>query len=169
MVSPKVRESIRNLKPGEMGYKIAWERLKSEYGQTKIVIHAHMDEIVNLTMVKGTNYAKIQEFYEKVSKNYDTLLMLGEACMLHGLVMMTINKLLQVKLDLAWTDDTWEDCDIDPFIDALKKWLKTNKTEECPGDSHKAPMDPFKLQWESRTEVQACARSRQEVLCKTWR
>ena len=30
MVSPKVRESIANLKPGEMGYKVAWERLQSE-------------------------------------------------------------------------------------------------------------------------------------------
>ena len=26
MVSPKVRESIANLKSGEMGYKVAWER-----------------------------------------------------------------------------------------------------------------------------------------------
>ena len=68
MVNPKVRESIANLKPGEMGYKIAWERLKSEYGQTKLVINAHVDEIVNLPMVKGTYHVKIQEFYEKKAK-----------------------------------------------------------------------------------------------------
>ena len=54
MVSPKVRESIANLKPEEMGYKVSWERLHSEYGQMK----AHMDEIVNLPVVKGTNYGK---------------------------------------------------------------------------------------------------------------
>ena len=29
MVCPKVREKIANLKPGEIGYKIAWERLKA--------------------------------------------------------------------------------------------------------------------------------------------
>lgn len=69
MVSPKVRESIANLKPGEMGYKVAWERLQSEYGQRKAVINAYVGEIVNLPVVKGTNYGKIQEFYEKVSKN----------------------------------------------------------------------------------------------------
>ena len=40
MVSPKVREKIDNLKPGEIGYKIAWERLKSEYGHPKQVINA---------------------------------------------------------------------------------------------------------------------------------
>ena len=62
MVSPKVRESIANLKRGEMGYKVAWERLQSEYGQSKLVINAHVNEIVNLPVVRGTNYAKIQEF-----------------------------------------------------------------------------------------------------------
>ena len=35
MVSANVRARIANLKPGEMGYKVAWERLKAEYGQDK--------------------------------------------------------------------------------------------------------------------------------------
>jgi len=55
MVSPKVRESIANLKPREMGYKEAWERLQSQYGQTKLVINAHVNEIANLPVVRGTN------------------------------------------------------------------------------------------------------------------
>ena len=110
MVSPKVRESIANLKPGEMGYKVAWERLQSEYGQTKlvIIINAHVNEIVNLPVVRGTNYAKIHKFYEKASKSFDALLTLGEAEMLRGFVMMTLNKLPHVKPDLVHTDDNWE-------------------------------------------------------------
>ncbi|XP_067041060.1 troponin I-like [Acropora muricata] len=124
MVSPKVRDSIANLKPGEMGYKAAWERLQSEYGQTKLVINAHVNEIVHLPVVRGTNYAKIQEFYEKVSKNFDALLTLGEAEMLRGFVMITLNKLPHVKPDLVRTDDNWESWDMEAFIDGLKKWLK---------------------------------------------
>lgn len=89
---------------------------------------------------------KIQEFYEKVSKNHDALLTLGEADMLWGFIMMTLNKLPQVKPDLVRTDDNWEDWDMEAFIDGLKKWLKRNKTEEHPGDSRKAPTDPFKSQ-----------------------
>lgn len=104
MVSPKVRESIANLKPGEMGYKVAWERLQSEYGQTKLVINAHVNEIVNLPVVRGTNYTKIQEFYEKVSKNFDSLLTLREAEMLCVFVMTTLNKLPHVKPDLVRTE-----------------------------------------------------------------
>ena len=146
MVSPKVRESIANLKPGEMGYKVAWERLQSKYGQTKlvIIINAHVNEIVNLPVVRGTNYAKIHEFYEKVSKNFDALLTLGEAEMLRGFVMMTLNKLPHMKPDLVHTDDNWESWDMEAFIDGLKKWLKRHNTEERPGDSYKPPLDPFR-------------------------
>ena len=32
IVSPKVRARIANLMPGEVDYKVAWERLKAEYG-----------------------------------------------------------------------------------------------------------------------------------------
>ena len=52
MVSGKVRDKISNLKPGSLGYKIAWERLKKEYGQTRFVVNAHVDEIVNLSPVR---------------------------------------------------------------------------------------------------------------------
>ena len=108
MVSHKVREKIANLKPGEVGYKVAWERLKVEYGQTKQVVSAHLDEIVNLPVIKGSNYTRIQEFYEALSSNYDALQTLGEATLLKGFVLSTINKLPQVKPDLVRTDDAWE-------------------------------------------------------------
>ena len=72
-VSPKVRDRIANLKPGTVGYKTAWDRLKKEYGQTKVVMNAHMEEIINLFPVKGSNYFRVQEFYEKLSRNYDAL------------------------------------------------------------------------------------------------
>ena len=52
-VGPKVRDRIANLKPGTVGYKTAWERLKKEYGQTNVVVNAHIVEIINLTPVGG--------------------------------------------------------------------------------------------------------------------
>ena len=47
-VIPKVRDRIANLRPGTVSYKTAWDRLKKEYGQTKVVMNAHMEEIINL-------------------------------------------------------------------------------------------------------------------------
>ena len=66
MVNSNVRAKIANLKPGEIGYT---ERLKSEYGQSKLVVNAHVEEIVNLPVIKGSNYLKIQEFYDSVSRS----------------------------------------------------------------------------------------------------
>ena len=65
MVCPKVREKIANLKPGEIGYKIAWERLKAEYGHPRLVINAHIEAIINLPRVKSTNYDRVLDFYVK--------------------------------------------------------------------------------------------------------
>ena len=79
MVNPNVRPKIANLKPDEIGYKTAWERLKPQYGQSKLVVNAHVEEIVNLPVIKGSSSLKNQEFYESVSRNYDALLTMGEA------------------------------------------------------------------------------------------
>ena len=91
IVAPKVREKISNLKPGTLGYKTTWERLQKEYRQTKLVVNAHMDEIIYLTPVKGNSFEKVREFYEVLSKNY-ALQTLGEADMLRGFVMTTLKK-----------------------------------------------------------------------------
>jgi hypothetical protein len=140
MLTPKVRDKISNLKPSSIGYKTAWERLKKEYGHTKLVVNAHMDEIITLPVIKGTNYEKIQEFYEKLSKNYDALQTLGEDNMLKGLVMTTLNKLPNVKPDLVRIDESWEDWDMEKLIDNLQKWLRrniSNDTGKGQGESQK--------------------------------
>ena len=100
--------------------KLATERLKSEYGQSKLVVNAHVEEIVTLPVIKGSNYLKIQEFYESVSRNYDALLTMGEADMLRGFVMSTINKIPQVR-----PDENWENWDMEALINNLRQWLKT--------------------------------------------
>ena len=135
MVNSNVRAKIANLKPVEIGYKIAWERLTSEYGQSKLVVNAHVEEIVNLAVIKGSNYLKIQEFYESVSRNYDALLMMGEADMLRGFLMSTLNKIPQVRLDIVRTDENWEDWDMEALIDNLRQWLKRHKVDNTPGNS----------------------------------
>ena len=68
-VNPNVQAKIANLKPGEIGYKIAWKRVKSECGQNKLKVNVTVEEIVNLLVIKGFNSLKIQEFYESVSRN----------------------------------------------------------------------------------------------------
>ena len=139
LVNPKVRGRLSNLKPGSEGYKTAWERLKIEYGHNKLVIAAHMEEIIKLQTVRGRNYDKVCEFYESLCKNYDALQTLGEEAMLKGLVVSTLNKLPQVKPDLVRIDDDWEDWNMKQLLSALQGWLKRNKTEEVPTKEHENP------------------------------
>ena len=56
---------------------------------------SNVEEIVKLPIVKGYDYLKVQEFYETVSRNHDALLTMGEADILRGFVMSTLNKLRQ--------------------------------------------------------------------------
>ena len=62
LVAPKVRSRLANLKPGALGYKTAWDRLKTEFGQSKTVVAAHMEEIINLPVTRGSNYERVREF-----------------------------------------------------------------------------------------------------------
>ena len=73
LVHPKVKDRLSNLKPGTEGYRTALERLKLEYGRNKLVIAAHMEEIIKLQTVRGRNDDKVCEFYEILCKNYDAL------------------------------------------------------------------------------------------------
>ena len=132
MVSPKVRSKISNIKPSSEGYKRAWDRLKNEYGQTKVVINSHMESIINLSPVKGVNYDKVQVFYEQLFKNFDALQTLGESDMLKGFVLTTLNKLPQIKPDLVRSAENWEDWGMEDLLKALQKWLKINKAEDPP-------------------------------------
>ncbi|XP_028415516.1 uncharacterized protein LOC114538581 [Dendronephthya gigantea] len=91
MVNGKVRNKISNLKPSSIGYKTEWERLKKEYGQTKLVVNAHIDEVVNLPTVRRSSYNKVSDFYESLSKNHDALQTLGEHEKLDGFVMFKVN------------------------------------------------------------------------------
>ena len=54
LVNPKVRPRLSNLKPGSECYRTVWKRLKVEYGHDKLVIAAHMEEIIKLQTVRGT-------------------------------------------------------------------------------------------------------------------
>eukprot|EP00794_Sanderia_malayensis_P002861 gene2861-3307_t len=145
MVNNKVREKIGNLKPGKAGLEIAWDRLQKEYGQTQTVINTHIEEIVNLPAIRGSNFTKIQEFYESLTKNNDALLTLGEEEMLRGFVMTTLNKLQGIKSDLVRIDENWETWDMHDLIENVQKWLKRNRSAEETGK----PIEKREKHWYS--------------------
>ena len=98
-------------------------------------MNALVEQIVNLPVVKGSNYLKIQKFYETVSRNYDALLTMGESNMLRGFVLSTLNKIPQVRPDIVRTDENWENWDMEALINNLRQCLKRHKVDDAPRDS----------------------------------
>ena len=97
IVNPRVREKIANLKPGKVGLETAWERLSKEFGKKNAVINTHIDEIINLPTVRGTNYEKDLDFYNRLTKNCDALLTLEENNMLKDFCDDNIKEITQCE------------------------------------------------------------------------
>ena len=70
-VIPKARDRIVNLKTKFCRIQNGMGLFKKGIWPTKVVVSAHLDEIINLPTVRGTNHGKVQEFYDKLSNNYD--------------------------------------------------------------------------------------------------
>ena len=68
LVAPKLTDCRNNYFETEHdGIQNRWDRLKTEFGKSKTVVAAHMEEIINLPMTRGSNYERVREFYEKLS------------------------------------------------------------------------------------------------------
>ena len=133
-------QSIRTSKDNKR--KAWWNWLKDSLGMTEIRVWpeqtccecAHVEKRVNLPVVTGSNYLKIQEFYESVNRNNDALLSMGEADMLRGFVMSTLNKLPQEARYCA-NQRNWENWDMEASINNFQQWLKRHKVDDVPGNS----------------------------------
>lgn len=55
---------------------------------------------------------------------------MGEADMLRGFVITTLNKLRYVKSELIRTDDNWKNWRMEDLMKHLQGWLKRNKMEK---------------------------------------
>ena len=126
LVAPKVRSRLANLKPGALGYKTAWDRLKTEFGQSKTVVAANMEEIINFPVTIGSSYERVRELYEKLSRNFDALQTLGR----DGCSRFCSFNLKQGPQSETRSSEGWEDCNMEKLIDSIKKWLKRYKAKD---------------------------------------
>ena len=70
-----------------------------------------------------------------MSRNYDTLLTMGEADRLREFVTSTFNKIPQVRPDIVPTDENWENWDMEALIHKLRQWLKRHKVDDTSEES----------------------------------
>ena len=76
------------------GYERAKNILKTKYGKTSENINVHMQAILALPHITGSQPTKIQDFYERLLSNVQASGTLGKLREISGYVRMTIDKII---------------------------------------------------------------------------
>ena len=93
LLVPRVRATIDGLPFTSEGYVRAKNIPKTKYERPSEVANAHIQSIMGLPVITGTNPARICEFYEKLVTNIQTLESMGKEKEIRGYVRLTLDKL----------------------------------------------------------------------------
>ena len=126
LLEPKVRVDIDGLPFSIEGYERAKNILKSEYGKSSEIINAHIQNIMDLPVITGTDPAKVHDFYKTLSHNVQALETLGKVERVNGTTRAVLEKLKGIKTDLVRGEEGWQEWDLPRLVVALKKWKDIN-------------------------------------------
>lgn len=86
LLIPKVRSTVDGLPYNSEGYERAKTILKTKYGKPSEVVNAHMQCIITLPTIQGSQPTRILEFYEKLATNIQALDTMGKIKEINGYV-----------------------------------------------------------------------------------
>ena len=137
LLNPKVRASVDGLPYNTEGYKRANSILKTKYGKPNEVSNAHMQCIIALPTIQGSQTVKIHEFYGRLVTNVQALEMMGKIKDINGYVRVTLDKLPGIRADLVRLDDEWQEWGFPQMLEALRKWCDRNPLPSFEQPIHK--------------------------------
>ena len=131
LLMPNARVMIEGLPFSSEGYERAKAILygqisKTKYGQISEVINAHIQCILGLPKLHGTEPAKVHKFYETLASHVQTLETLGKLKEIGGFVRGTLDKLPGIRPDLVRLDDDWQQWGFVQLVESLRKWCDRN-------------------------------------------
>ena len=118
LLVPRVRATTDGLPFTSEGYIIAENILKTQYGRLSEVANAHVQSMMELPVITGTNPARICEFYEKLVTNIQTQESMGKEKEIIGYVRVTLNKLPGIRVDLLRLHDDWQEWGFPQLVEA---------------------------------------------------
>ncbi|XP_028418013.1 uncharacterized protein LOC114543407 [Dendronephthya gigantea] len=138
LLIPKVRAFIDGLPFSTEGYERAKTILKTRYGKESEVANAHMQSIISLPTISGSDARKINRFFETLVANTQALETMGKLNEVKGFARSTLDKLPGIRADLVRSDDNWQDWGFGETVEALRKWCVRNPiSEEDRKSDHK--------------------------------
>ena len=111
------------------GYTRANNILMTKYAKPRAVANAHIQCIMGLSVITETNPTRINEFYEKLVTNIQTLESMGKKKGIRGYVRPTLDKLPGIKSDLVRLDDNWHEWRFPQLVEALKMGVTVRGTQ----------------------------------------
>ena len=126
LLVPKVRSAVDGLPYNTEGYERAKAILTAKYGKPSEVANAHIQSIIALPTVPGSQPARVHNFYEKLATNVQALDTMGRIKEINGYVRVTLDKLPGIRADLVCLDDNWHDWVFPQMFEALCKWCDRN-------------------------------------------
>ena len=126
LLVPGVRASVDGLPFTTECYERAKTLLQTKYGKPSEVTNAHMQRVIGLPTVYGTQPAKIHDFYGKLSSHIQVLETMGKVKEIGGFVRVKLDKLPGVRADLVRLDDIWQEWGFRELIESLRKWCDRN-------------------------------------------
>ena len=76
-----------------------------------------------LSVITETNPTRINEFYEKLVTNIQTLESMGKDKDIRGYVRLILDKLPCLRADLVRMDNNWKEWKFPQLVEALRKWV----------------------------------------------
>ena len=111
------------------GYTRANNILMTKYAKPRAVANAHIQCIMGLSVITETNPTRINEFYEKLVTNIQTLESMGKEKDIRGYVRLTLDKLPGIRSDLVRLDDNWQEWRFPQLVEALKMGMTMRGTQ----------------------------------------
>ena len=153
LLVPSVRASVDGLPFTTEGYERAKTLLQTKYGKPSEMANAHMQCVIGLPTVHGTQPAKIHDFYGKLSSHIQVLEIMGKVKEIGGFVRVTLDKLPGVRADLLRLDDNWQEWGFRELIESLRKWCDCNPIHSDDRKSDQLNRHPPKKSLSKRENV----------------
>ena len=126
LLRPRVREDIDRLRFNSEEDIPAKNILINKYTKPREVANAQIQCIMGLPVITETNPTRINESYEQLITNVQTLESMGKHKDIRGYVRLTLDKLQGIRADLVRLDDNWQEWRFPKLVEALKNGCERN-------------------------------------------
>ena len=126
LLVPKVRSAVDGLPYNTEGYERAKAILTAKNGKPSEVANAHIQSIIALPTVQGSQPARVHDSNEKLATNIQALDTLGKIKEINGYVQVTLDKLPGIRADLVHLNDNWHDWAFPQMLETLRKGCDRN-------------------------------------------